>query len=49
VNLSGRTIAGFNTTGGASLSLKKIPAGAYIIEARRVKDGMKITSNAVLR
>jgi hypothetical protein len=49
VNLSGRTIAGFNTTGGAILSLKKIPAGVYIIEARRVKDGMKITSNAVLR
>jgi hypothetical protein len=49
VDLSGRTVAGFNAKGNANLSLKKIPAGAYIIEAKRVKDGMKITSNAVLR
>ena len=48
VDLSGRTIANFNTKGDANLSLEKIPAGAYIIKAQRVKDGLKITSNVVL-
>jgi uncharacterized repeat protein (TIGR02543 family) len=49
VNLTGRTNATFNTTGGSTLSLKKIPAGMYIIEAKRMSDGMRVTSNAVLR
>jgi len=48
VDLSGRTIANFNTKGDANLSLEKIPAGAYIIKAQRVKDGLKIMSNVVL-
>jgi hypothetical protein len=49
VNLTGRTIATFNTTGGSTLSLKKIPAGMYIIEAKRMSDGMRTISNVVLR
>jgi hypothetical protein len=49
VNLTGRTIATFNTTGGSTLSLKKIPAGMYIIEAKRMSDGMRTMSNVVLR
>ncbi|MDR2577850.1 MAG: carbohydrate binding domain-containing protein [Chitinispirillales bacterium] len=49
VNLTGRTIASFNTNGGANLSLRKIPAGVYIIEAKRVRDGVKMMSNVVLR
>jgi uncharacterized repeat protein (TIGR02543 family) len=48
VNLTGRTIASFNTRGGSTLSLKKIPAGMYIIEAKRMNDGMRVTSNVVL-
>jgi hypothetical protein len=49
VNLTGRTVASFNTRGGASLSLKNIPAGAYIIEAKRMQDGVRVASNVVLR
>jgi glucuronoarabinoxylan endo-1,4-beta-xylanase len=49
VNLTGRTVASFNTTGGSTLSLKKIPAGMYVIEAKRMSDGMRTMSNVVLR
>ncbi|MCL2688570.1 MAG: endo-1,4-beta-xylanase [Chitinispirillia bacterium] len=49
VNLSGRTVASFNANGRSNLSLRKIPAGSYIVEARRVKDGKKMVSNVVLR
>jgi len=49
VNLTGRTVASFNTNGRSNLSLRKIPAGMYMIEARQVKDGKKMTSNVVLR
>jgi endoglucanase len=49
VDMRGKTVAKFNTYGGSTLSLKKIPAGSYIIEAKRINDGMKMTSSAVLR
>jgi GH35 family endo-1,4-beta-xylanase len=49
INLTGKTVASFNAKGGANLSLKKIPAGMYIIEAKRVRDGVRMTSNVVLR
>jgi hypothetical protein len=49
VNLTGRTIASFQTTGRASVSLKGIPAGAYVIEAKRAADGRKTTSSVVLK
>ena len=49
VNLSGRMVASFNTNGRSNLSLRKIPAGMYMIEARQVKDGKKMVSNVVLR
>ena len=49
VNLTGRTIASFNTVGRASVSLKGIPAGAYLIEAKRAVDGRKTTSSVVLK
>jgi len=48
VDLSGKTVDSFNTKGDANLSLEKIPAGTYIIETQRVKDGLKITSKVVL-
>jgi len=49
VNMMGKTVANFNASGNAKLSLKKIPAGAYIIEARRVRDGYRTTSSVMLR
>jgi predicted oxidoreductase len=49
VSLTGRTIASFNTRGGSTLSLKKIPAGTYIIETKRVRAGVRMTSNIVLK
>jgi hypothetical protein len=49
VSLTGKTVASFNTKGGSTLSLKKIPAGLYIIEAQRACDGVKTTSNVILR
>jgi hypothetical protein len=49
VNLTGRTVASFNTRGGARLSLEKIPAGMYVVEAKRVRDGVRMRSNVVLR
>jgi len=47
VNLTGKTVARFNAVGATGLSLKRIPAGAYLIEARI--DGMVLTRSAVLR
>jgi len=47
VDLTGRTAAAFKSTGGASFSLRKIPAGAYIVEA--MKDGRKTLSTITLR
>jgi len=49
VNMTGKTIANFNASGNAKLSLKKIPAGSYIVEARRMRDGYRMTSAVVLR
>jgi hypothetical protein len=49
VDMRGKTVAKFNTHGGSALSLKKIPAGSYIIEAKRINDGTKMTSSMVLR
>jgi arabinoxylan arabinofuranohydrolase len=44
VNLTGKTVAAFKSTGAASFSLREIPAGAYIVEAAR--DGY-VTRSAV--
>jgi len=49
VNMTGKTVASFNAKGDAKLSLKRIPAGAYIVEAKRVRDGYKMTSAVTLR
>jgi len=49
VNMAGKSVASFNAKGDAKLSLKKIPAGAYIVEARRIKDGYKMTLAITLR
>jgi len=49
VNMMGKTVASFNANGNAKLSLKKIPSGAYIVEAKRVKDGYRTTSAIMLR
>jgi len=47
VNMLGKTVANFNAIGNAKLSLKKIPSGAYIVEARRMMDGYRTMSAAV--
>jgi len=47
VDLTGRTAAAFKSTGGASFSLRKIPAGTYMVEA--VRDGRKSLSTITLR
>ena len=47
VNLTGKTIANFAARGGANVSLRKIPAGVYIVETRI--DGRKTTTPVVLR
>jgi len=49
VNMMGKTVANFNASGNAKLSLKKIPAGAYVVEAKRMADGHRTTSAVVLR
>jgi arabinoxylan arabinofuranohydrolase len=47
VNLNGKTVAAFNSTGSANFSLRKIPAGAYIVEA--ATGGHKAISAIVLK
>ena len=47
VNLKGRTVASFKSKGNASFSLRKIPAGSYVVEA--VKDGRKTTTAITLK
>ena len=50
VNMMGKTVAKFNASGNAKLSLKQIPAGAYIVEVRRNNnDGYRMTSAVILR
>jgi hypothetical protein len=49
VDMRGKTVAKFNTYGGSTISLKKIPVGSYIIEAKRLTDGVKTISSAVLK
>jgi hypothetical protein len=49
VDMRGKTMAKFNIQGGSNLSLKNIPAGSYIIEAKRLTDGIKMTSAVVLK
>jgi GH35 family endo-1,4-beta-xylanase len=48
VGLNGKTVAAFNSTGSANFSLRKIPAGAYIIEAA-VDKGRRTASVVMLR
>jgi GH35 family endo-1,4-beta-xylanase len=45
----GQTPASFKTNGRSNVSLRKIPAGMYIVEARQIKNGMKMMSNVILR
>jgi len=47
VDLTGRTVGAFKSIGGASFSLRAIPAGAYIVET--MKDGRKTMSAITLR
>jgi len=47
VNMTGKTIAAFKSTGGANFSLRKIPTGAYIVET--AIDGRVATSAITLR
>jgi hypothetical protein len=47
VNMAGRRVANFSARGGASLSLRKLPAGAYIVEAKA--GGRRVTQSVVLR
>ena len=49
VNMMGKTVANFNASGNAKLSLQKIPAGAYIVEVNRMKDGYRTTSAVILK
>jgi len=49
VNLTGRTVASFSANGRSNVSLRKLPAGSYIMEAKQVKSGAKMVSNIVLR
>jgi hypothetical protein len=46
VNLAGKTVASFSVAGSANLTLRNIPAGTYLIEARA--GGMVTTRSAVL-
>jgi len=48
VDMRGRTAAKFNTNGSASFSLRHIPAGRYIVEAKRA-DGQKMTQSILLK
>jgi len=48
VNLVGKTVANFNATSGATLSLNGIPSGVYIIEAKSL-NGHKTTSPVILK
>jgi len=49
IDVRGKTVASFNTQGGSKISLRKIPAGMYIIEAKGVKNGTRMVSQAVLK
>jgi hypothetical protein len=48
VNLTGRTVASFKTVGRTDYSLRRLPAGAYLVEARR-DGGQRMTMPVVLR
>jgi len=48
-DMRGKTVATFNTHGGDKLSLQKLPAGAYMIDAKRTQDGYRMTSSVILR
>ncbi|MCL2218674.1 MAG: T9SS type A sorting domain-containing protein [Chitinispirillia bacterium] len=47
INMTGRRVASFRSVGSANHSLHHIPAGAYIVEAKR--SGQKMTKSIVLR
>jgi len=49
IDVRGKAVASFNTQGKSKISLKKIPAGMYIIEAKNVKNGTRMVSQAVLK
>jgi len=49
IDVRGKTVANFNTQGRSKISLSKIPAGMYIIEAKGVKNGTRMVSQAVLK
>jgi len=49
IDVRGKTVASFNAQGGSKISLSKIPAGMYIIEANGVKNGVRMVSKAVLK
>ena len=50
VNVRGKTVAKFNAKGGENLSLRKMPAGVYIVDARSVGgDGRRMASRFILK
>jgi glucuronoarabinoxylan endo-1,4-beta-xylanase len=49
VDMRGKTVAKFKAQGWSIISLKKIPAGAYIIEAKKTADGVRMASAVVLK
>lgn len=49
VDIRGKTVADFNAQGGGKFSLRTLPAGAYIVNAKRTKDGYKTTSSIILK
>jgi len=49
IDMRGRTMTRFNTTGSGSFSLNKISAGRYIVDMRDMDSGKRFTSPIVLR
>ncbi|MCL2690338.1 MAG: hypothetical protein FWE57_10910 [Chitinispirillia bacterium] len=49
VDMKGRTLTRFNTTGSGSFPLSKISAGRYLVEVRDMESGKRFTSSIILR
>ena len=49
VDIRGKTVANFNAQGGGKFSLRTLPAGAYIVDARRAQGGYRMTSSIILK
>ncbi|MDR2728020.1 MAG: hypothetical protein LBB56_02725 [Chitinispirillales bacterium] len=49
IDIRGKTLTRFNTTGNGSFSLNKISAGRYFVDMRDMKSGNRFTSAIILR